>query len=189
MRKVLVALKVALLLSMLSILPVSAQKSSSPVYSFSDMSEMGSATLNRHGNGVTLNVKTTGLEEGATYTIWWVIFNNPGACPDDCSEADLLIPEVQATVLFAAGHVVGNNGKGNFSSHLKEGDTSGLQSELPSFPGDAYGLVDASSAEIHIVVRSHGQPIPGLVHEQIRTFGGGCAINVCLNEQFALFTP
>jgi len=32
------------------------------------------------------------------------------------------------------------------------------------------------SAEVHIVLRSHGPAIPGIIDEQISTFEGGCII-------------
>jgi hypothetical protein len=71
--------------------------------------------------------------------------------------------------LNATGHVIGHDGVCNFAAHLAE--------------------VDAREAQIVLVVRSHGQPIPGMVKEQITMFDGGCSINVCVNEQFAIFEP
>jgi len=85
--------------------------------------------------------------------------------------------ERQARVIGAAPALMrylGNNGVGNFAAHLAEGDTSGLS--LPvAFPGDTVGLVDARKAQILVGVRSHGQPIPGMVKEQTSMYnGGGC---------------
>jgi len=49
----------------------------------------GKADLKRSKEGVNLTVRTTGLEPGNAYTIWWVIFNDPEACsPTGCSDAD-----------------------------------------------------------------------------------------------------
>jgi hypothetical protein len=107
--------------------------------------------------------------------VWWVIYNNPEHCATDpCTFADLGNADVQGTIVNATGHVIGNNGVGNFAAHLAEGDTSGLS--LPvAFPGDAVGLVDARKAQILLGVRSHGQSIPGMVKEQTTMYnGGGC---------------
>jgi hypothetical protein len=84
------------------------------------------------------------------------------------------------TVLFAAGNIAGKNGKSTFAGRISEGPLSGV------LLGVGY-LADVKTAEFHMVVRNHGQPISGLVHEQIRTFDGGCEINECVDEQFALF--
>ncbi len=120
-----------------------------------------SATLHRSNNGVTVNIKTTDLVPGDAYTVWFVVFNS--GSPDGPPSA----------VLFATGHVIGGNGKGNFSAHLSES------------PG---GLTNAEGAEFHMVIRSHGQPIPGMVDEQIHTFEGGCETNTCADHQVVIFT-
>jgi hypothetical protein len=153
---------------------------------FSDGSivEGSSAMLVRTDKGVTMTIHTSGLDPGAAYTVWWVIYNNPEHCQSDlCTDPpDFGNPDVQATLLHATGHVIGNNRVGNFAAHLAEGDPSS---------GDELGLVDASKAQIELVVRSHGQPIPGMVKEQITMFNGGCSINVCESEQVTtpVFVP
>jgi len=197
MKKLFVISIVGLLWSTLLAIPASAQatKQSSNVYAFADpMNAVGTAQLVRNSNGVTMNIKTEGLDAGAAYTVWWVVFNNPDACVDGCDAADVSNPDVMATVLFAAGHVIGQNGKGNFAGHLSNGDTSGDSFPL-DLPGDAVGLVYPETAEIHLVVRTHGPPIPGMVDEQISTFnGGGCSdpgneADACVDQQFAVFLP
>lgn len=144
---------------------------------------VGSSTLNRKANGITVNFKCTGLTPGYTYTLWWVIWNNadecatPGACLDtDFPEPGSADNVVGVEVLYAAGHVVGNNGKGNFSAHLKVDDTSGsINSEL-------FGIISVGGlqsgntlgAEVHAVLRSHGPAVPGMINEQIDSYDGGC---------------
>jgi hypothetical protein len=88
---------------------------------------------------------------------------------------------VNTAVGFAAGHVVSPSGKGNFGGYVSVGDPTGF------FIGT--GLWDPRGAEVHLVVRSHGQPIPGRVKEQISTFEGGCDVNVCVDKQFAMHLP
>lgn len=141
-----------------------------------------SATIHRSNNGVTINVKTSDLTPGNAYTMWVVVFNDPGKCIDGCNGPDLGM--ANGDVMYGTGHVVGGNGKGNFSAHLSEGDVSGSV-----FPQPSLGLIDAQTAEIHIVVRDHGPKIPGMVSEQISSISGGCGVNVCNDEQFAIFPP
>lgn len=182
----------------------------SSVYRFEDGSAVASssATLNRSESSITTSLSTGELSEGGTtYTLWWVIFNNPAECEhgmpglSTCGEADLLLfggkPEISSSVFFAAGNVIGNTGNLNFGAHLQEG-------ELPSGPGQVAwgpGLVDASTAEVHLVVRSHGPVQPGIEAEQITTFGGGCTSETdptvtgpegdfdCFDQQFTVFVP
>ena len=142
----------------------------------------GSATINRNKNGVTVNVKTSGLTRGDAYTLWVVAFNDPGKCIDGCNGPDL--GRANGDVMYGTGHVVGGNGKANFSAHISVGDVGDFDT----------GIIDPLTAEIHIVVRTHGEAIPGMIDEQIHTFlGGGCTFqsedDACVDEQFAIFLP
>jgi hypothetical protein len=51
------------------------------------------------------------------------------------------------------------------------------------------GLTDAASAEIHLVVRSHGSAAlddPAMLEAQTSTFMGGCETLGCEDVQFAV---
>ena len=68
--------------------------------------------------GFTLH--TSGLPAGDAVTIWWVVFNHPEACSHGalglrCGERDFAEPAVDASVLYAAGQVIGGGGTGNFT--------------------------------------------------------------------------
>ena len=142
--------------------------------------EVGTSYLKRNGNGLTAKVVCDGLIPGHTYTLWWVIWNNPGECNDgaggpcglpDFAKADL----VQVELLYASGVVAGKSGKATFSAHLKEGDNDGSVNdlfELPSYGGLQEG--NKMGAEVHMVIRSHGPGIPGEIGKQITTYLGGC---------------
>jgi hypothetical protein len=137
------------------------------------------AQLVRTGSGIAYSLRTNGLMNGHAYSIWWVIFNNPEACDGDCGIEDLFVdfptdltpnPEVNPAVMSGGGNVVGQSGRAGFAGHLNEGQ---ITNEHPLFIGGP-GLLDARGAEIHLVVRSHGPMIPGMVRLQISTFEGGC---------------
>ena len=138
--------------------------------------DVGDSTLIRTERGVTAVVKTTGLLRGP-HTMWWVVWNNPRACgADGCNEADLN-PQTGVDIGYAAGAVVGSSGRATFTAHLPEGRTlGGFPTEFGITTGS--GLVDAADAEIHLVVRSHGPRIAGLVREMTRTFHGGCDYSI-----------
>ena len=159
-------------------------KSTADIFNFVTGETIGVSTLNRNGNGITINFKTTGLMPGHAYTLWWVVWNKPENCatPGACVESDFANAlNVEVQLLYATGSVAGNNGKGNFSAHLKENDDSGSVHEIFGLPNFG-GLQDAHAAEIHAVLRSHGPKIPGQVGEQINSYEGGCVVN------FAPFT-
>lgn len=147
---------------------------------------VATSTLVRNDNGVAMTIHTVGLPTGTADTVWWVIFNNPSACSHGmgglrCGAGDLFLPAVMASVQFATGHIIGPDGVGDYGAYLREGDTSGCAS--PALPCN--GLANARTADVHLVVRTHGAPIPGLIPEQIHTFNGGCPPNTCKNVQAA----
>jgi hypothetical protein len=153
---------------------------------------LGESVLIRSPNGISAHVQTTGLTPGHVYTLWFVVFNNPDECVDGCNGADLVgNAAVNGTLAFGAGTIAGQDGSATLSGHLTEGDTSGYPFDFPiqPLPGAADGLVDADAAEIHLVVRSHGEKIPGQVAEQMHSFSGGCDVNVCADVQAAIHAP
>ena len=154
-----------------------AASSTNPVITFLAETTVGSSRLVRNKNGISMTLQTSGLTAGHPHTVWWVVFNEPGACennPDPCGLTDLFDDDVKADVLYAAGNVIGGIGTGNFAAHLSEGDDSGSIASLFGLPA-AEGLIDAETAEVHLIVRSHGPKIPGQVDDQINSFNGGCS--------------
>ncbi len=142
---------------------------------------VGQSTLIRQKNGVTTHFRTNDLIPGHAYTLWWVVWNKPQNCinyPDACDEPDFNIAdEVEVEVLYAAGQVAGASGSGTFSARLDENDTDGSINHLFGLPSYG-GMHDAQTAEVHLVLRSHGPKIPGQVNEQITTYGGGCTTEI-----------
>lgn len=142
------------------------------------------SSLTRTADGVTASIHTSDLPPGA-YTFWWIVFNNPEFCTNgECGEDDIFAapfepiindagavgsPGVVVQVMRAGGNVVGENGVGNFGGGLNEGDNNeGL------FPGP--GLVDASKAEIHLIIRYHGPVVAEYMPAQIHSVDGGCDV-------------
>ncbi|HEU0075167.1 MAG TPA: hypothetical protein VFS30_14275 [Dehalococcoidia bacterium] len=159
----------------------------SPVYWFEDTvqtpgTEVPGAysTLLRSSQGVTANMHTSGLIPGHAYTFWWVLFNEPSGCnADGCGVDDVVAAlgsgsnPANIGVIRGGGGVVGASGKFNVGASLAEGSTAGCQSSIP-FVLMCNALVDASKAEIHLVLHDHGPVIAGQLREQIGSFEGGC---------------
>ncbi len=147
----------------------------SDVFTFEDMALVGSSRLTRAKSRIRVTLKTTELTPRHTYTLWWVVFDAPENCSAPaCGEDDVFddalaggpnLPEV--TILGAAdGRIARRSGRTIFAGMLHRGDVS------KAIFGD--GLDNPMTAEVHLVVRSHGEKIPGLIREQLTTFNGGC---------------
>lgn len=157
----------------------SAQRSTSPVLRVADVLDggtpmpVGSSTLVRNDNGIAAHLDTTALESGDVVTMWWVVFNNPDGCAagipnvSSCGHVDAVLGRGGVSVQRAAGRIVDENGSASYGAHLRIGDTAGALA--------GPGLLDARGAEVIVVLKTHGPKLPGLVSEQLHTFGGGCA--------------
>jgi hypothetical protein len=168
-----------------------ATRTVSPVTLFMSTTVVPDAwsALVRTDTGIAATLHTSGLAPGSAATLWWVVFNHPAYCSQGlagqaCGAGDLANPLVQASVQFASGHAIGGEGVGDYGAYLSEGDTSGCAADvLP-----CSGLIDSREAVVHLIVRSHGQALPGAIDEQISSFNGGCNPS-CMNVQAAVFEP
>ncbi len=143
----------------------------------------GAATLYRSRQDLELRVAAGGLAMHTSYTVWWVVFNNPAACAASCGATDLENPAVRAAVFYAAGFVTGAGDSGNVSAHVTAGNLPAgvaVESGFGLEHGNGFG------AEVHVVIRSHGLTNPGMVAQQIASFGGGCN-PTCANVQAGVF--
>lgn len=154
----------------------SADRSTSPVFTIpppAPPSVVGSSTLVRTDNGLSARLETSGLEAGHAVTMWMVVANAPEKCEtgtpfSQCGPADHEAGRGDISVHHAAGHVIGDDGTATYGTHLRVGDTSrALFEEDP-------GLLDPRDAEVILILKTHGEKIPGMVSEQLRTFLGGC---------------
>ncbi len=135
----------------------------------------GFATLKRGDDWIRSNIHTSGLPAG-TYTVWWVIFNDPEHCDGPCDENDLLNPDAGVSIFFATGGIVGENGIANLRAHYVDGEDRG-EPGTQDVLGD--GALDPSRAEVHMIIKYHGPPSddPDTLWEQTHTLLGGCFEN------------
>ena len=185
-------------------------KQETTVHRFEDMSVIdgAKAELVRMDNGIYMTLDTVELTPGDTVTMWWVVFNEPGNCSEGvCNEDDVLLMDADGTIadspdgstpinpeaweaasisiLRADGLVADQEGTASFRGHLPLGDTT----EAVGGPG----LLDATKAEVHAVIRTHKQVEPGMANEAINSLNGGCAETwpnePCQDVQFSVFKP
>jgi hypothetical protein len=147
-----------------------AERSTSEVFTLPDEQLVvgASSTLIRTPAGVSFVLQTTGLEAGHAVTVWWMVFDHPEYCSAPCSMDDLSNPMVDASVLYAAGTVIGASGTLNLAGALRVGDADGALRD-PEM-GTGTGLDNPEGAAIYLVVRDHGLADPAIVDEQIHTF-------------------
>lgn len=144
-----------------------------------------SAKLIRGDRRIWVRVKTERLPPGA-YTNWFIIFNNPGACNGGCGADDFGNPDVMASGFWATGEIVGDSGKATFRAHAEEGNLPPGGDNVVLF-GD--GLTDAENAEVHYIIRFHGQASddPTELERQLTTVDGGCRAFPCYDPQSVVF--
>lgn len=153
--------------------------------------------------GLGITAGTAAAQEGDerdALTLWWVVFNNPQHCATSpCDLSDLSTPPVRGSVFYASGALTDEAGRATFVAPLYDTVPGRFQQHDPeeTAPIAGPGLVDARTAEIHVVVRSHGPArtdIPEAVRKQLTRFlsptceelGGP---NECRNLQFAMHPP
>lgn len=156
-----------------------AEHSTSPVLRLADVLgggipvPVGSSTLVRNDNGMSASLGTSALTPGDVVTMWWVVFNKPDGCQagipnvSSCGLVDAELGRGGVSVQRAAGQIVNENGAASYGAHLRIGDTSRALARN--------GLVNTRGAEVILVLKTHGPKLPGLVSEQLHTFGRGCA--------------
>jgi hypothetical protein len=178
----------------------SASQTTSPVHPWLQpgVTLGGYSQVVRNDNGVRATFHAEGLAPGTATTMWWVFFNNPSAClypipgVSSCSLADVLTNAGPsgASVQYAAGHVIGDSGQATFGSYFSAGATP----RCAGFGLPCAGLYNARTAEVHLVLRTHGEAVPGFVDEQISSFNGGCLAGEpnagqCQNIQMSIQQP
>lgn len=151
----------------------------------------GASILTRNERGVAYTLSTRGLHPDATYTNWWVSFNNPESCliPCGCGAADFDNADVDIGVFWATGRFSDGVGQADFSAEVDYGELPAGADQVPFFPAFASPIVPG--AEIHLIVRAHGPTVNG-GEAQLTRFNGGCPpnpsddLNGCIDVQFSV---
>ena len=123
---------------------------------------VGQSTLARDDNGLSFTIRTTGLENGHAYTVWWIIKQ------DTDVEADKMI------AVNATGGVVSDGRQVYFAGHIGIGKIKDVRGDRSAvrFGGNFH---DPLGATVMFAIVNHGQAIPELIHAQLTTrFGGKC---------------
>ncbi len=142
----------------------------------------GGSMLARNNDGIFMNYNTAGLMPGTVATLWLSIFNTPAGCATNpCTAADFANLNAHSALVYGGGRIIGADGTATFGGFRAVGDTAGV------FNGTAGRLILPLTAEIHLVVRTHGAASsdPIALNQQLTTFNGGCPPNTCANVQIS----
>ena len=186
----LILLLLVVLVSVVSAAPPSSQQS--PVGPFPGPDGVAPdpgavATLTRYTDKVHIIINTNNLDEGGAYTVWTANWDDPSKCSDGVCGGDDVCAVEGSSLYYVTGRVINNDGTATFNAIVHEGPSSGAV--VCAGPDTEAGLSNAEGAELHFAIRSHGQPIPGLVPAQIQTLNGGCDTNQCRDQQGTVFQP
>jgi hypothetical protein len=178
---------VGILCAMLALPVAAATFQSANVHRFDTGEDVaGAGTMTRGDDGVSVRIALSGLDKKSTYSIWWIVFNDPAQCIGGigaCGALDLgPTAPANSAVINAAGFVTGTDGVANFTSELQVGPT-------PTGIANPFGnLENADMAEIHMVIQSHGKSLAGSVNAQMTIPGAACS--PACEDQFAIaFLP
>lgn len=151
----------------------------SPVYWMWDAGTViGTSRLVRTESGLSAVLHASGVPKGHAMTLWFAVFNNPGACATSpCTLADAGNSEVLVDFLWGGGAVTGGSGKVHLAGHVKAGDPSGSVFIEFDNSAAAIGVIDPRTADVMLLVHSHGPAVPGQVlKSQLSSFLGGCSV-------------
>ena len=120
------------------------------------------STLVRTENGVQARFAAKELTPGDAVTLWVITFNHPKACSTTpCSiPADVFNEAAGADFYWAAGKVVGDNGRVVLSGRLDVGQTD-YSGKVEVGIGDAVPLDNPYGAEVVLATHSHGPAATG----------------------------
>lgn len=143
-----------------------------------DTSTVGTSHLARTETGLQAKFVAKELTPGDAVTLWVITFNNPEACSTTpCSvPADVFNEAAGADFYWAAGKVVGANGRVVLSGRLNVGQTA-YSGKVEVGIGDAVPLDNPYGAEVVLATHSHGPAATGAeLYAQLTSFTGGCAV-------------
>jgi len=146
----------------------------------------GAGTLTRTKQSIHANLALSGLDLGAAYTVWWIIWNKPEKCAAlPCGLGDLGVDG--NAVIYATGFVTAESGAANVTADLVAGKLPKGMFVHPFFPGQLK-RGNGFGVEAHMLVQSHGSIWPGMVDVQISEDGGACN-PACAGQQGIMFLP
>jgi len=108
-------------------------------------------TLSRTAQDIAFEITATDLVPGHAYSMWWIVFEKPQFCEDGCNGPDLANRLVRGSVFNGGGAEANWKGEATFADAVPRHDTG------DRFVVTGGGIKNTLKAEIHLVIKSHGE--------------------------------
>jgi hypothetical protein len=134
------------------------------------------STLQRGYYSVTISLHTSGLTPGHAYSVWWVIFQNPGLCVNGCGDDDINnaawtgVNPVGIGVHYGGAFTAAESGSAAIGSRLLE-DTVDQCAKTGPYASLCVPMKDASTAEALVCLMDNGPAGTA----QVSSFDSGCS--------------
>jgi len=118
------------------------------------------STLQRGYFSVNLSLHTSGLTPGHAYSLWWVIFQNPGACVEGCGDDDINnaawtgVNPAGVSVHYGGTLTAAESGRADFGARLLE-DTVDCAKTGP-YASLCSPMLDAATSDVLVFLIDHG---------------------------------
>lgn len=151
----------------------------------------GAAWLLRSRNEVSGRIMANVPTAGDPYTLWLIVFNNPGACDGPCDDPDIGNPATGASIFNGSGAISADNGHGGGVINIDFSvPTGNLPDGLFTMVGDGIDRWNGFGAQVTLVIDQHPPITPGGVSwigdlTTTNPPGMGPAVNVAV----AVFAP
>ena len=160
---------------------------------------VGAAWLMRTEDAVRGRIMTQVSTAGDPYTLWIVVFNNPGACDGPCDGPDIGV--ANGSVYNGGGAISAPDGQLKKNGKPAGGGVVNIDFVIPAHPlpnglfvlaGDPNGLYAGNgyAAEIHLVIDKHPPVGPGMSWiDDLTTTNFPNPKGPAFNDSFAVFVP
>jgi hypothetical protein len=119
------------------------------------------STLQRGYYSVNLTLHTSGLTPGHTYSLWWVIFQNPASCVTGCGDDEINAAAAGGpnpagiSVHYGGSFTAPEDGRGEFFTRILEDNADGCAKTGP-YVRLCSAMRDAATAETLVFLMDHG---------------------------------
>jgi hypothetical protein len=135
------------------------------------------SVLQRGYFSVTIALETSGLTPGHAYSLWWVIFQNPGSCAEGCGDDDINaaiatgINPAGIGVHYGGGFTASEANRTHIGARLLE-DTVDACAKAPPYAALCVPMRDAATAEVLVFLLDHGPAAEDAA--AVDAFDAGC---------------
>ncbi len=155
-----------------------------PLKRVDDASTAGYSMLVRKDQSILARVATGG--SAVDEQVWWLVFNNPEACASrPCTVKDIYRSDTRADLIPVDQEQRHASATGDICLPAGKGD----RSLMPRFGLPASGLVNASEAEVQLVVAAAANEFESWVRRMGSDFYADCKGSGCNPVMIAVHTP